>query len=136
MYFPRNWEFSSALSKLRNFGGFQPPNPPPPRYATVYHHPVPLSRNLGTLTSWNPLGQSRPVTGLLYLLPLRWGMTILLRIFASTLFARRLATSCCSRGIYGGPWAACEPSEFFFCRWPPELFKTVVEYGSKTILYK
>jgi hypothetical protein len=25
---------------------------------------VPLSRNLGTLTSWNPLGHSRPVTGL------------------------------------------------------------------------
>jgi len=32
-----------------------------------YHHPVPLSRNLGALTSWNPLGLSRPVTGLLYL---------------------------------------------------------------------
>ena len=32
-----------------------------------YHHPVPLSCNLGTLTSWNPLGHSRPVTGLLYL---------------------------------------------------------------------
>ena len=30
---------------------------------------MPLSRNLGTLTSWNPLGHSRPVTGLLYLLP-------------------------------------------------------------------
>jgi hypothetical protein len=29
---------------------------------------VPSSRNLGTLTSWNPLGHSRPVTGLLYLL--------------------------------------------------------------------
>jgi len=28
---------------------------------------VPLSRNLGTLISWNPLGRSRPVTGLLYL---------------------------------------------------------------------
>jgi hypothetical protein len=28
---------------------------------------VPLSRNLGTLISWNPLGHSRPVTGLLYL---------------------------------------------------------------------
>jgi len=27
---------------------------------------MPLSRNLGTLTSWNPLGNSRPVTGLLY----------------------------------------------------------------------
>ena len=34
---------------------------------TTYHHPVPLSRNLGTLTSWNPLGLSRPVMGLLYL---------------------------------------------------------------------
>ena len=32
---------------------------------TTYHHPVPLSRNLGTLTSWNPLGLSRPVTGLI-----------------------------------------------------------------------
>ena len=37
------------------------------RRADNYHHPVPLSRNLGTLTSWNPLGHSRPVTGLLYL---------------------------------------------------------------------
>jgi len=34
---------------------------------TTYHHPVPLSRNMGTLTSWNPLSHSRPVTGLLYL---------------------------------------------------------------------
>jgi hypothetical protein len=29
---------------------------------------VPLSRNLGTLASWNPLGHSRPVTGLLFYL--------------------------------------------------------------------
>jgi hypothetical protein len=28
---------------------------------------VPLSCNLETLTSWNPLGHSRPVTELLYL---------------------------------------------------------------------
>jgi len=34
---------------------------------TTYHHPVPLSRNLGALTFWNPLGLSRPVMGLLYL---------------------------------------------------------------------
>jgi len=34
---------------------------------TAYHHPVLLSRNLGTLTSWNPLGTSGPVTGLIYL---------------------------------------------------------------------
>jgi hypothetical protein len=29
MYFPRNWEFGSALSKLRNNfgGGLNPPNP-------------------------------------------------------------------------------------------------------------
>ena len=33
----------------------------------IYHRPVPLSRNLGNLTSWNPLGHSRPVTGLIYL---------------------------------------------------------------------
>jgi hypothetical protein len=29
---------------------------------------VPLSRYVGALTSWNPLGLSRPVMGLLYLL--------------------------------------------------------------------
>jgi len=34
---------------------------------TTYYHPVPLSRNQGTLTSWNPLGLSRPVMGLPYL---------------------------------------------------------------------
>ena len=34
---------------------------------TTYHHPVPLSWNLGTLSSWNPLGLSRPVMGLRYL---------------------------------------------------------------------
>jgi hypothetical protein len=37
MYFPRNWEFGSALSKLRNSGGGGgwTPNSPAPRYATV-----------------------------------------------------------------------------------------------------
>jgi len=30
---------------------------------TTYHHPVPLSRNLGTLTSWNPLGPSGSSVG-------------------------------------------------------------------------
>jgi len=34
---------------------------------TTYHHPVSLSRILGTLTSWNPLVPSGPVMGLLYL---------------------------------------------------------------------
>jgi hypothetical protein len=28
MYIPRNWEFCSALSKRRNFGGFETPPPP------------------------------------------------------------------------------------------------------------
>ena len=37
------------------------------RKAETYHRPVPLSRNLGTLTSWNALGLPRPVMGLLYL---------------------------------------------------------------------
>jgi hypothetical protein len=37
LYFPRNWEFGSALSKFRNFGGrgvFESPKPLPPRYTT------------------------------------------------------------------------------------------------------
>ena len=42
---------------------------------TNYHHPVPLSRNLRTLTSWNHLGHSRPVMGLLYLHVRRWILT-------------------------------------------------------------
>ena len=33
----------------------------------IYIYPVPLSRNVGTLTSWKSLGLSRPVMGLLYL---------------------------------------------------------------------
>jgi hypothetical protein len=33
MYFPQNWKFGSALSKLRNnFGGFEPPTSHPPGY--------------------------------------------------------------------------------------------------------
>jgi hypothetical protein len=36
MYFPRNREFGSALSKLRNFGGWFEPPQTLPRYATVY----------------------------------------------------------------------------------------------------
>jgi len=38
---------------------------------TTYHHPVPLSRNLGALTSWNPLGLSRHVIGLIYFFTFR-----------------------------------------------------------------
>jgi hypothetical protein len=37
---------------------------------TTYNYPVPLSRNLVALTSWNSLGSSGPVTELIYLLPL------------------------------------------------------------------
>ena len=36
-----------------------------------YHLPVPLSWNLKTLTSWNPVGNSRSVTGQIYLYLLR-----------------------------------------------------------------
>ena len=53
---------------------------------TTYCHPVPLSRNLGVLTSWNSLGLSRPVMGLIYLF-------IYLRISGtwSEVLAQRLA---------------------------------------------
>jgi hypothetical protein len=34
----------------------------------TYHLHVPMSRNLGTLTSWNPVGLFRPVMGQLFYL--------------------------------------------------------------------
>jgi hypothetical protein len=34
---------------------------------TTYHLNVPMSRNLGALTSWNPVALFRPVMGQLYL---------------------------------------------------------------------
>jgi hypothetical protein len=37
---------------------------------------VPLSCNLETLTSWNPLEYSRPVTGLLYLYLFKYNQTV------------------------------------------------------------
>jgi hypothetical protein len=39
MYIPRNWEFGSVLTKLRNFGGGGMKLPNPPRYATVLDCP-------------------------------------------------------------------------------------------------
>jgi hypothetical protein len=33
---------------------------------TTYHLHVPMSRNLGVLTSWNPVGLFRPVMGQIY----------------------------------------------------------------------
>jgi hypothetical protein len=49
MYFPRNWELGSALSKLRNFGGgvFEPPQlPPPPSVRHWFGLKVPRLRPL------------------------------------------------------------------------------------------
>jgi hypothetical protein len=42
MYFTQNWEFGSALSKLRNFGGFEPPNPPSVRHWCLMNIPYSL----------------------------------------------------------------------------------------------
>ena len=62
MYFPRNWEFRSALSKLRNFGGggFEHPKPPP-RYATDHkpsNHILVVVSSINLLSilsiSWRP----------------------------------------------------------------------------------
>jgi hypothetical protein len=58
-----------------------------------YHHPVLLSWTLGTLTSWNPLGHSRPVTGLLYfyikeILAGRLKISFPLRLLAITVIAK------------------------------------------------
>jgi hypothetical protein len=42
MYIPWNWEFVSAFSKLRNFGGggVETPNPPPTGYASAHINPL------------------------------------------------------------------------------------------------
>ena len=58
-----------------------------------YHHLVPLSWHLGTLTSWNPLGHSRPVTGLIYLLlpsVETSGLTTWKRLFSTKQFERKI----------------------------------------------
>jgi hypothetical protein len=48
MYIPWNWEFGSALSKLRNFEGWGV-EPPPPRTSLLWGYLLPLvrSQNLG-----------------------------------------------------------------------------------------
>ena len=48
---------------------------------TTYHHRTPLSRNMGTLTYWNPLGYSRPVTGLIYPFFFSINSSVVCRIF-------------------------------------------------------
>jgi len=60
---------------------------------TTYHHPVPLSRNLGNLTSWKSLGLSRPVMGLLY--PYFYILPLLLYITVSTITIEYNANATC-----------------------------------------
>jgi len=59
---------------------------------TTYHHPVPLSRNLGNLTSWNPLGPPGPVTGLFYL--------YLYGVFLYGVFLYRVFYMGCFNGVF------------------------------------
>ena len=49
MYFPRNWEFGSALSKFRNFGGgFEHPKPPPLGTSLTHTHVEKVTVNFFT----------------------------------------------------------------------------------------
>ena len=60
-------------------------------WLTTYHHPVLLSWNLGTLTSWNPLDHSRPVTG-----QLLWRhIWIIVCHYLQALFLKQLFEMCC-----------------------------------------
>jgi hypothetical protein len=59
MYFPRNWEFGSAFSKLQNFGVgvLNPPQPP-----SVRHWVPPLQRhNLTSQETWTQTYTSLPI---------------------------------------------------------------------------
>jgi len=64
---------------------------------TTYHQPVPLSRNLGTLTSWNRLGHSSPVTGLIK--TLEWLRESTKNIVISG-FRREVGENCILLGSY------------------------------------
>jgi len=57
---------------------------------TTCHNPTPLSRNLGTLTSRNPLSLSRPVMGLiyLYLYIYIWGVMLGLELYLFEIHAK------------------------------------------------
>jgi hypothetical protein len=62
-----------------------------------------LSRNLGASTSWNPVGLSRPVVGLLYLyLTFLWGVetSVLKRSTKTVAVSLPLTTCLC-------PWKEC-----------------------------
>jgi hypothetical protein len=61
---------------------------------TTYHLHVPLSRNLGALTSWNPVGLFRSVMGQLYLLHL---------------INNRKREHYCSAAVNCGPWLSVRP---------------------------
>jgi len=75
---------------------------------TTYYHTVPLSRNLGTLTSCNPLGPSGSVTGLLYhfFRAKEWGSDLILGINGSLWAWDHLFIGRCSQqiGLYGCEW--------------------------------
>jgi hypothetical protein len=61
MYFPRNWEFGWALSKLRNFGGgFEPP--PPPLYATACHHGLRPGVQISMISHFSSLCNGGPMS--------------------------------------------------------------------------
>jgi hypothetical protein len=56
---------------------------------TTYHLHVPMSRNPGALTSWNPVGLFRPVIGQLFLHYLH-SMTMTISYFWCLLFSLSL----------------------------------------------
>ena len=53
----------AVVTKFVNFNFLEPSGPVQAYIGTA----LPLPLNLGTVTSWNPLGLSRPVMGLIYL---------------------------------------------------------------------
>ena len=62
--------------------------------------PVPLSWSLGTLTSWNPLGHSRPVTGLLLdhgYISQCWGCIVNREFITFEVFRDDITTLACER---------------------------------------
>jgi hypothetical protein len=103
---------------------------------TTYHHPVPLSSNLGTLTSWNPLGHPRPVTGLLYLYILTPAGCFMVQALSSLSLTADTWFRCLAglRGIcfgQNGPVTIILLRSMYFCL----PFLSVSHYKHSTVLF-
>jgi len=84
---------------------------------TTYHHPVPLLRNLGALTTWNPLGLPRPVKRLFYLFTYFEHYVLIIRRSKLYYTASGIITPVGGRPVHN----------YYYTIWPPDDEHIVLE---------